>query len=161
MTAFASPPTPSALVTRPYDAPTERPYVFATARAVTASLHGGRLCHFPTVCRHVDAILESAVVVVATFESDAASILGYVAWGLDGSIEFLVLNKVLAEDGRPAPGEPAPKGYRLHARKLALKVIQALLHEDKAVVMRRVAARWVMDAMLAAGFNPSVVPKGV
>jgi len=151
-----------AIVTRRYDAPTEAPYVFSTARAQTAARWGGRLVHFSTIIRHVDAILKTCVVVVATFEAES-DILGYVAWGTDGCVEFLVLNKGLADDGRAPGAVRPPEGFRLRARHIAQDVVRALLADlaGRSLVMRRPSAPWVMDALRDAAIVPSIVPAGV
>lgn len=160
MSAAASPAPRPPITTRPMDEATERAYVNSTARAQTASHLGARRCNWPVVMRLVDAVLERCIVTVAHFQGEEDAILGYVAWGADGSVEFLVLNKMLASSGAP-PGQHSPPGWRLKGIRLAGDVLHALLPADVPLTMRRLSSGWVMEALGTAGYQPTITPRAV
>lgn len=133
------------ITVRPLDETTERGYIHSTARRVTAEIKGAQYCHWPAVNALVDRILRDCEIRVAAFPDAPGQIVGWAAYGSDGVLEWLYLRRSFDE-----------------APRAAIPVIRALLARDGGTVtMRRIPEPRTLDALLAAGLTPSVVPVAI
>jgi hypothetical protein len=120
------------------------------------------------VVRLVDEVLAGSEVVVATLP-DAPDLLGWMATGPDQVLEFLFLRQALADNGRDPDGRRYLGGAGPYGGRpgrwvplpLALDVARALLVKTTAPILRRAPDDWMLAALAAAGYSPTIVPGAI
>lgn len=158
----------TAIETRPLDPATERNYVLSSVCRSLISFYGGEWAHAPTVSRHVNDLLPQLNVQVAVLPGES-DILGFAAWASDGTVEFMHLRKPLVDNGRDEHGFTYRGGVGPHGgtdrhwepTPLALRVVKALLPQRIVIMRRPPLTSWMMQAVIKAGYAPSVIPRGV
>jgi hypothetical protein len=127
----------------------ERRFVYSTVRKVESLRAGGRFCHFETIRRLVDDLLQQARLTAAflpAFE-DPEEIQGFLVENPhDDTIEYFYIRRHFAE--MPTPD-------------LANKVIRTLLKERASVRLRHAPPDYTLRAMVTAGCVPTVFPRSV
>lgn len=135
----------SEITVRPLDETSERGYVHSTARRVVAEAKGGQYLYWPAANALVDRILRDCEIRIAVFADAPGQIVGWAAYGSDGVLEWVYLRRSFDE-----------------APKAAIPVVRALLAKcGTTVTMRRIPEPRTLDAVLAAGFTPNVVPVAI
>lgn len=175
MTSAPPPVSAAQVLVRPIDLKTERKYLHSTARSAVAAFWGDRYTHYPTIAEMVDQVLATCETTVAHFAGDD-DVMGYVARGPDGAVEFLYLRRALVREGavseikyrarqaerdRDAIEAEAARKALAGELRVASDVARALLPEQRVVVLRRSPKIWILDAVALAGCMPTVIPRGI